>query len=1061
MPGIQKTNGDLQRKNKMELKIAQINAQRSAAVAADLNKYMREKNLDILCIQEPYVYRNRVRGYSSPGLKVIQPNTCLPWVAVVVREDGVQTFHLLHEETEHILSVHIVTNSGSFYLINVYCQFSRPIEPFLKKLECIKNKVGGDNMVLVMDANARSELWHSRETDERGRLMEEFLMTNDLFVVNEAHNPPTFQSANGESNIDITVVGGSLLNRIRNWRVRLDCAISDHNLITFGLSWTQELQRALHVQEAYNIKKANWEKFETSAKIEFNSVILRSILDAECDEAVDIFNNSLKRVCRSSIPKAKRGIRTVPWWSKELQDLRIEAGKAKKQLWRARKLNLVDFCTQYEATYKKARNRYCCEIKRRKRDTWRNFVSEEGNKDPWGIVYKIARDKIKTPESVCSLVSASGEYTASWQSTMKELLGKAVPRDVRVTETAEHKEIREVNEAYANFNIEEPITMMEIGNAVKRLKNNKTPGLDGFKNEMVKALWKCSPEVISGLLNNCLANACFPDCWKVANVRFILKSRDKDKSRIGSYRPISLLSSMGKLYERVVVDRIQRQYREENLESEVQFGFRARKSTEDAFLHFRRGVESSERKYVVALFIDIEGAFDNLWWPTIVARLIKANCSTKLMDIVKSYFNNRIVKVGTKYEELSCKMERGCPQGSIIGPAAWCWVMDDLLKQYETQFDEEEAEIIAYADDLVILVKANSRRGIEVSGSRALSILVDWCGLHKLKISAEKTKGMTIKGKFDKGRPPTLRVEENKISFVSEIRYLGLIIDDKLNFVQHTKHLRNKLVSFTMSIRRIAREQWGIKGRIVDILYDAVVVPIASYGSIGWYDKVGQALIQRHLSAAQRAILLVQTKACRTVSTVAMQVLAGKLPLDLEIVRCGLRSKIRRNQFVNWRGYRYGDLEEIDVRMEEAKIDKEVMAEWQIRWETEGRGRDTYRFIRKVDFVRERKWFRPCRELVYLITGYGPIRATLYRRGLEEEKDCAECAVEETVEHMLYDCPIYAEDRFAGLIGGRGREEELISEEANFRRLTKYAKSVFRRRETYLARGLELTAVSA
>ncbi|EFN63038.1 Putative 115 kDa protein in type-1 retrotransposable element R1DM, partial [Camponotus floridanus] len=117
-------------------------------------------------------------------------------------------------------------------------------------------------------------------------------------------------------------------------------------------------------------------------------------------------------------------------------------------------------------------------------------------------------------------------------------------------------------------------------------------------------------------------------------------------------------------------------------------------------------------KYVLALFIDIEGAFDNLWWQAILATIRKSECSSTLYQIIRGYFTNRHTIVRSKTDQIERSMERGCPQGSILGPIAWNWCMDELLTSFKSEFDEAKAEIIAYADDLLILIKEDSRRNL-------------------------------------------------------------------------------------------------------------------------------------------------------------------------------------------------------------------------------------------------------------------------------------------------------------------------------------------------------------
>lgn len=595
----------------MAIKIAQINAQRSAAACMNLEMLMREGNIDILCIQEPYVFKGKVRGYTSFGVRVTQPDGVAPWVAVVSSEEKIQIFRLSFDKSDHVMCVHVKSKYEEFYLINVYCQFSLPIVPILQSIENILQRIKSANILITMDSNAKSHLWFSKDEDEREKIMEEFILHNNLFVLNEPNNVSTYMTTRGESNIDLTLISGKLLKAIKNWRVRKDCTVSDHNLITFEYDLLSEERRSFYTQDRYNIKKADWDKFVSLSEAQFNDDMIDDIANLEPERAVELFASALDSISKRSFPRKRSGKKLVPWWNSNLDKLRKASNSAKKQLLRARKLHL-DRPEGYEATYKDAKNKYVREVKKSKKDTWQNFVITEGNKDPWSIVYKIAREKLRVTETACSLTLPTGEVTIGWRDTFEALMSKAVPEDSLRTETVEHWETKKENNNYSNSNMENCILEEEIEKVIRKLKNNKAPGLDGVHNETLKHLWKCKKEAILCLLNNCFRNVIFPRSWKNASITFILKDRNKDRTSISSYRPISLLPALGKVYERIIVDRLQLQYKEQKMESQRQCGFRKKRSTEDAFLYLRSDVENTKRKYVVILFIDIEGAFDNL-----------------------------------------------------------------------------------------------------------------------------------------------------------------------------------------------------------------------------------------------------------------------------------------------------------------------------------------------------------------------------------------------------------------------------------------------------------------
>ena len=223
--------------------------------------------------------------------------------------------------------------------------------------------------------------------------------------------------------------------------------------------------------------------------------------------------------------------------------------------------------------------------------------------------------------------------------------------------------------------------------------------------------------MILNLFNNSFTQGSYPKSWKQANIKIILKDEKRDRTLLNSYRPIALLSVVRKIFEKVIVDRVQLTYRERGLENPRQFGFRQGRGTNDAFICLRRAIKQNDRKYSVILFVDIEGAFDSLWWSAVLTRFVEANCSTQMLNIIKSYFKNRKATILSRTKSYSTKMQKGCPQGSIIGPAVpggWC--MDTLLNELHAL--AEHVEVIAYADDLACLIKGNTRTEVQTHATK-------------------------------------------------------------------------------------------------------------------------------------------------------------------------------------------------------------------------------------------------------------------------------------------------------------------------------------------------------
>jgi len=242
------------------MKIAHVNAQRSMAAIASIEVLVKDLEIDIVCIQEPYVVKNNIRGFSTSGFTKLRPHLEDLWVVSIIANNEIGIFQLGFSDTQHVMCFQVILGNCDFYVINAYCQFSLELEPILCDIESIIKKLNNNRIIVVMDANAKSRIWHADETDERGKILEEFLFANKLYVINEIDNPSTYFSTHGESNIDVTIVSESMINFCKNWKV-IDGSVSDHNLILFDVKIRTSISRNFIKHDQFNIKKANWEAF--------------------------------------------------------------------------------------------------------------------------------------------------------------------------------------------------------------------------------------------------------------------------------------------------------------------------------------------------------------------------------------------------------------------------------------------------------------------------------------------------------------------------------------------------------------------------------------------------------------------------------------------------------------------------------------------------------------------------------------------------------------------------------------------------------------------------------
>jgi len=318
----------------MELIIGQINAQRSITAAASLRKLLDDELIDILCVQEPYVYKGKVQGYTSLADKVIQPTVGIPWVAAVIKNEKIETFSVATSNAALIMCFRAQFYDEVMYIINVYCQYSLPIESVLLNLEKLIQEIKTSRFIICMDANAKSEAWYSGETDDRGRVLEEFIVTNNLIVLNKRSVLTTFSGPLGATNIDVTLIGQGFGGVRFDWEVTNKEQVSDHNLIVIRIK-LNVCEGILTERSGYNVRAANWERFRTEIGQVFDGEFIDGLRLSRPSVVVKRVTESLIEVCRRTIPARKLRSRSVPWWSRELDRLRKDARGKRKQLTRA------------------------------------------------------------------------------------------------------------------------------------------------------------------------------------------------------------------------------------------------------------------------------------------------------------------------------------------------------------------------------------------------------------------------------------------------------------------------------------------------------------------------------------------------------------------------------------------------------------------------------------------------------------------------------------------------------------------------------------------------------
>ena len=992
--------------------VRQLNCSKSFEVMCELGVYMCQNNVSVALLQEPYVMLGSVRGLPS-GFRVYTSTISRDGIgasAIVINDSNITAILVEEYTSQWGVCVHLKSCSLEMYVVSVYCRFGEDISPYIQYMESVTNAFRNACVIIGADSNTASPVWFSKRVQHRGRLsdnngaiLEDWILNANISVFNQPSEFFTFSGPNGESDIDVTLGNTHCLNRLTvDWSVCGDWGLSDHNLIKIIVRGHESSGEAIPPKVRWNTEGVDWKEYSRDLSRLANAYGLDRF-GRECvDTKVELLMGWIRLVNDWNMRRIlNKDFKRVAWWTDSLHEKQKHVRRARLKLQRARATGRD--VEQAKANFSLLAKEYKSQLRSSKLEHWKRFVRDDSNENPWGRVYKFCRGKRKTAD--ISSIKVNGAFTANWTDSVTALMESFFP-----AAAVEDSDLRTMMRSkYVNPPPE--FDFDEINEAVGKCKLRKAPGLDGIDGELLRRVWATVPDFVTNIFAGCVAENHFPDGWKVGDVIVLLKSPDKIRSDPGSYRPICLLNVLGKVLERMMVKRLKEKLAPGT--SAAQFGFTPGKSTEDAWDRVKIRVLNSVRKYVLAILVDFKGAFDNMSWHAVIEDLDEIMCDEILLWL--SYLSNRSACVAGNQGSVSRAVTRGCPQGSVSGPALWNMLMNKLLLTLERAgiFDT------AFADDLFVVIESDSRAELERLGEEALRIVGCWGQRVHVSVSEQKTECILLKGSLSVARPPCIKMNGRGIRYVRNARWLGIRVGERMSFKPHLQGLHSKLLGLIGPFRRVLRREWGVSKGVFNVLYRGLFVSIMSYGASVWYGSMKLGHMRDLINKCQRVILTACLNVCRTVSTEAMQVLYGQLPWDLECIRRGLLTGIKRGYGIENETVSADQIRELNSEQLKEFITERLTDTWQSRWDNSTKGRITHEFIPNVRFASMCPEFAPGLWLGYLLTGHGSMNGYLHTRALASTAACSCGSPVEDVKHLVGECALYDDLRDLNALGIR------------------------------------------
>ena len=555
--------------------------------ASDIRKlsfkiFLRAHSVDVCCILETHLtskHRFLIRGYQEfrQDRRHGHKGGVLTLVKNTISSFETQRSDSLELDTAFI-SIKLVETQLT--IVNIYSSRDLPIQ-----LNDIL--LSEENWIIVGDFNSHSPSWGYKDIDARGEEVESFIINNNLILLNKPDDPATFYSRvwRSTSSPDLAIATDDV-HKVSNREVCNQLGGSDHRPVSITIGKT--VPHNIKYPPSWNFKKANWEVFQKAMEQEVSSLTLQT----DVNKSVAVFNAAILKSAKKAIPRGRRKD-YVPFWSKELDLLH-------KNLDSTRQTVEENPSDKNVSEYNRAKSLYVREKAKATRGSWyektRSLDMEKNTTALWRLAQNLNGDNRSDCKTVLQVddQTVTGKWAANTFADIYKK-GSIIHRSrsqIKKIRKQTRKILRDKRNIEDDTSMSEEFSIGELQHALRQIRCKKAPGPDGIHNEMLKHLGPQAKKFLLDVFNQSWNQGKVPKQWKHAEIIPILK-KGKPKSNPRSYRPISLLSCMGKLMERMINSRLMSHLETKGLLTNSQTGYRKRRNTEDQLAFLSQSIENA------------------------------------------------------------------------------------------------------------------------------------------------------------------------------------------------------------------------------------------------------------------------------------------------------------------------------------------------------------------------------------------------------------------------------------------------------------------------------------
>ena len=658
--------------------------------------------------------------------------------------------------------------------------------------------------------------------------MLELIRENSYRVVNNKNEPTHFNAKILKTGSpDLILIKKDMRSMVLKCKIGEDIN-SDHLPICLTLTNVKYYYNE-HRTQHWIFRKCEQDKFKEGIVKESKN-LLKHIVKNEKDlnnfygKLINIILNNAKKCCPKT--RNKSHIRSNPWWNEECKKATLDKIRMRRQL-------MKEPDKLFEIYYKRQVKITRGIIRRAKKQYFEKLVQEKNINDIFKIIKNLSKPKCKAIEVIDRKNGKLKNEEAA--NSICEFFANVGSKysTKRRSQRQKTKVKNSCNSLLHQYNkiINKPFNKHAISEIVNKLNLKKAAGRDGISPFMLKMGGDAVILLLEKLFNICLELGKTPDIWNKGLIIPIQKIEGMIVN-IDKFRPICLLSVIGKIFERLINSRIS------NMSSKLfwlprfQAGFVKNKSTLNNLVELQQEIHNSfsNNEYMVAIFLDIKKAYDSVNRIKLMEIIEQAGIEGNILKYIKFFLsNNRRNKVCfNKYYSLDKEYPKGVPQGSPLSPLLFNLYMRDISMIVNEN-------ILQFADDIVIWTKNKDLLKAVRKMEKILKDLKNWLDFKELSLAPAKCVPIIFTRKRKYNKDIKIKVGGKSLEFQDKAKYLGLIFDKNLTWKYHVKDILPKCEK-RLGVLKYVCWKYKLKQNIALNLYKAIVRPIMEYGVEVWGD---------------------------------------------------------------------------------------------------------------------------------------------------------------------------------------------------------------------------------